>query len=73
MKISAAPHRVDDLLRFLRSLGYEAEEVDYALVSVARGTVDGVLPLRLAREVTIWNAVNSGDAEIVELSGALEP
>ncbi len=32
--VSAAPHRVTDLLRFLRNLGYVAEEVEYAVVQV---------------------------------------
>jgi hypothetical protein len=32
--LSAAPHRVTDLLRFLRNLGYVAEEVEYAVVQV---------------------------------------
>ncbi len=73
MKITAAPHSIDDLLRFLRSLGYEAEEVEYAVVAVERATVGGVDPLRLAREVTVWNAVNQADARIVEVSGTLGP
>ena len=73
VKISAAPDRVDDLLRFLREMGYVVEEVDYGVVAVERGSVTGVLALRLARDIRVWNAVNKTDARIVPVSEPREP
>jgi hypothetical protein len=73
VKISAAPDRVDDLLRFLREMGYVVEEVDYGVVAVERGSVKGVLALRLARDIRVWNAVNKTDARIVPVSEPREP
>ena len=66
--LSAAPHRVDDLLRFLRSMGYAADEVDYAVVEVQERTTRAdshVVALALALQLGVWNAVNDAEARIV--------
>jgi hypothetical protein len=75
MKILTEPLRVDDLLRFLRSLGYVAERREGGTVEVERGTVTGVVILQLARALVVWNAVNETDARIVAApaSEPLEP
>jgi hypothetical protein len=77
MKVSAAPHRVDDLLRYLRRLGHEAEGVERGVVRVAPSDHEdapaAVFALALALQLRVWNAVNEGEAQIVELSGSLEP
>jgi hypothetical protein len=73
VKISAAPHRVDDLLRFLRRMGYVAEEVEPGVVSVERGSVIGVLDLKLTLHLRIWSSVNATDARIIDVSEPLEP
>jgi hypothetical protein len=73
VKISVAPHRVDDLLRFLRRMGYVAEELEPGVVSVERGRVTGVLDLKLALHLRIWSSVNETDARIIDVSEPLEP
>jgi hypothetical protein len=72
MKILTEPARVDDLLRFLRNLGYVADPREGGTVEVERGAVTGVVALRLARALVVWNAVNKTDACIVSVS-AREP
>jgi hypothetical protein len=75
--LSAAPHRVIDLLRFLRQMGYDAHEVSYGLVEVDDGTVPdsafGVAAVALALRVRVWNVVNGAEARIVDANGLLEP
>ncbi len=70
MKISAAPsHRVGDLLRFLRQVGYAAEEVEYAVLEVEGGGLEGATETSarvLADRIGIWNSVNDGDACILD-------
>lgn len=68
--LSAAPHRVDDLLRFLRMTGYVAQEVDYAFVEI---DLDALPPsaieaarVALALRLRVWNEVNEVDARLVE-------
>jgi hypothetical protein len=73
VKISAAPDRVDDLLLFLRRMGYVAEEVEPGVIAVERGSVTGVLGLKLALHLRVWSAVNETDARIVDVSEPLEP
>jgi hypothetical protein len=73
VKISATPHRVDDLLLFLRRMGYVAAEVEPGVISVERGSVTGVLDLKLALHLRIWNSVNETDARIVEADEPLQP
>jgi hypothetical protein len=76
MKISAAPQRVDDLLRFLRQIGYVADEVDHGVVEVEpapeRASAD-VFALALSLQLRVWNVVNESEARIIEVSGPLEP
>jgi hypothetical protein len=77
MKISAAPQRVDDLLRFLRQIGYVADEVDHGVVEVApapeRAASTDVFALALSLQLRVWNVVNESEARIIEVSGPLEP
>lgn len=77
MKISAAPQRVDDLLRFLRQIGYVADEVDHGVVEVApapeRAASADVFALALSLQLRVWNVVNESEARIIEVSGPLEP
>jgi hypothetical protein len=75
--LSATPHRVDDLVRFLRMTGYIAHEVDYAIIEVDIDALPesaiGVAPVALALRLRVWNAVNNAGARLVESSLALEP
>ncbi len=67
--VSAAPGQVTDLLRFLRQMGYEAEEVAYATVEVAEDDEErlaGSSAVTLALRVAVWNAVNGGKARVVK-------
>ena len=77
MKVSAAPHRVDDLLRFLRRLGHEAEAAEDGVVEVgpSGGVVDpgSVFPLAVSLQLRVWNLVNETDARVVEVTEPLEP
>jgi hypothetical protein len=73
MHISVAPNRVDDLLRFLRQMGYVPKEIDFGVVAVERGKRDGDSRLQLARHVHVWNAVNETEARIIAVSTPLEP
>jgi hypothetical protein len=73
VKISAASDRVDDLLVFLRRMGYVAEEVEPGVITVQRGSVTGVLGVKLALHLRIWSAVNETDARITDMSEPLEP
>lgn len=76
MKVSAAPTRVDDLLRFLRHIGYTADEIDYGVVRVEQAqepaAID-VFALALGLQLRVWNLVNDAEARIIEVSGPLEP
>ena len=64
MRISVAPpQRVPDLLRFLREMGYAAEETDDGVVEVEDGTLEGALTL--GWRLLIWSQVNGGDARII--------
>lgn len=77
IELLAAPHRIDDLLRFLRTTGYVVREVDYGVVEVEEGkrhaSATGVAAVALAFRLRVWNAVNDADARIVEAAGSLEP
>jgi hypothetical protein len=73
VKISAAPDRVDDLLLFLRRMGYVAEAAEPGVIAVERGSVTGVLAVKLALHLRIWNAVAETDARIIDMSEPLEP
>ena len=68
--LSAAPHRVDDLLRFLRMTGYVAREVDCAIIEMdADAPPDrsfGVAQMELALRLRVWNEVNGVEARLVE-------
>lgn len=74
--LSAAPYRVDDLLRFLRQRGYVAREVEYGVIEVDDGAFPedhfGVAVVMLSLRVRVWNSVNETDARIVELTEPLE-
>ncbi len=66
LDVLTQPARVDDLLRFLRRMGYEVEEVEYAKVRVTQGSVQGILALKLHLVLRVWMAVNDGaEARIV--------
>ena len=75
--LSAAPNRVDDLLRFLRMTGYVAHEVDYAIIEIDDDALPassfGVAPMALALRQRVWNEVNGAEARIVEAGLPLEP
>jgi hypothetical protein len=75
--LSATPHRVDDLLRFLRLTGYIAHEVDYAIVEIDVDTLPpsalGVAPMALALRLRVWNEVNDAEARLVEANLLCEP
>jgi len=77
MKVSAAPHRVEDLLRFLRRLGHEADSVEDGVVEVgpAGGAVapGSVFALAVSLQLRVWNLVNETDARVVEVTEPLEP
>lgn len=76
MKVSAAPTRVDDLLRFLRDIGYTADEIDYGVVrvdQVREAAAIDVFALALALQLRVWNVVHDAEARIIEVSGPLEP
>ncbi|MBD0289632.1 MAG: hypothetical protein ICV74_00140 [Thermoleophilia bacterium] len=77
IELLAAPHRIDDLLRFLRTTGYVVREVDYGVVEVEEGkrhtSATGVSAVALAFRLRVWNAVNDADAQIVDVNGSLEP
>lgn len=76
LRVSAAPKRVDDLLRFLRQVGYVADEIDYGVVQVEQvpdRAPEGVFALALALQLRVWNVVNDAEARIIEVSGPLEP
>ena len=68
--VSAAPDRVTDLLRFLRQMGYQAEEVAYATIEVAEEDGEdelaaGSWAVTLALRIDVWNAVNGANARVV--------
>ncbi|MDQ3856968.1 MAG: hypothetical protein M3327_00745 [Actinomycetota bacterium] len=68
--VSAAPDRTTDLLRFLRQMGYVAEEVAYATIEVAEEDDEderavGSWAVTLALRVDVWNAVNGVKARVV--------
>ncbi len=75
--LSSAPHRVDDLLRFLRMTGYVAHEVDYAIVEVDVDALPEsslrVAPMALALRLHVWNQVNDAEARLVDVTLPLEP
>jgi hypothetical protein len=76
LRVSAAPKRVDDLLRFLRQVGYVADEIDYGVVRVEQvpdRAPEGVFALALSLQLRVWNVVNDAEARIIEVSGPLEP
>jgi hypothetical protein len=68
--LSAAPHRVDDLLRFLRMTGYVAHEVDCAIIEVDADALPdtsfGVARMELALRLRVWNEVNGVEARLIE-------
>ena len=64
MDISATPpQRIPDLLRFLRQMGYAAEEVDSGLLEVEDGMREEAITL--SQRLLIWSQVNKGDAQII--------
>ena len=77
IELSHAPHRMDDLLRFLRHMGYAADEASYGVAEISeepkRPDAIGVAAVTLAIRLRVWNAVNGSEARIVELTGDLEP
>ena len=76
MKVSAAPERVDDLLRFLRQIGYDAEETECGVVRVEQAesaASNGVFALSLSLQLRVWNVISDAGARIIEVSGPLEP
>ena len=77
INLSAAPHRVDDLLRFLRRMGYLADEISYGVVRVDEHALPqsafGVPAVALALRLQVWNTVNGAEARMAEAAGALEP
>ena len=75
--LSATPHRVEDLLHFLRMTGYVADEVDYAIIEI---DVDALPPspfrvpaMGLALRLRVWNDVNGTEARLVEAHLPWEP
>jgi len=74
--LPAASH-ASDLLRFLRQMGYVADEVAYGIVRVDEDTLPetalGVAPMSLAIRLGVWNAVNGDQAQLVSATGPLEP
>lgn len=74
--LSGAPHRVDDLLAFLRMTGYVAQEVDYAIIEVDVDALPesnlGAAPMALALRVRVWNEVNNAEARLVETDSPSE-
>ena len=76
--LSAAPHQVHDLLRFLRMTGYVAHEVDYAIIEIDDDALPaassfGVPPMTLAIRLRVWNEVNGAEARLIEAALPLEP
>ena len=75
--LTAAPHRVNDLLRYLSQMGYDAHEVEYGVVEVDPTTLPeshfGVGIITLSLRVRVWNAVNDAEARLVKGGGSLEP
>jgi hypothetical protein len=75
--LSAAPHQVDDLLRFLRMTGYFADEVDYGIIKVNIDALPsssiGVPAMALALRLRVWNEVNGAEARLVEANLPYEP
>jgi hypothetical protein len=73
--LSAAPHRVNDLLRYLRQMGYDAYEAGYAIVEVDEAMLPethfGVAAVALALRLGVWNAVNDAEARLIESSAPL--
>ena len=77
IELSATPHRVEDLLRFLRRMGYLADETSYGVVRVDEHALPqsafGVPAVALALRLQVWNTVNGAQARLTQLTGALEP
>lgn len=77
INLSAAPHRVDDLLRFLRMTGYVAHEADVAIIEIDDNALPassfGVAPITLALRMRVWNQVNRAEARLIETALPLEP
>ena len=75
--LSASPHRVDDLLRFLRMTGFVAQEVDYAIIEIDDDALPassfGVAPIALALRLRVWNEVHRVEARLVQAALPLEP
>ena len=63
--MSAEPHLIIDLVRFLRQLGYTVEEVEYGVVDAGELTLAAALQLR--QRLQVWNAVNGADARLLEV------
>ena len=70
--LSAAPDRTQDLLDFLRQMGYKADEVASGLVDVdpesLRLSAFGVPALSLVLHVRVWSTVTETEARIIDLS-----
>ena len=69
LRVATVPALVDELLRFLRQLGYGASEVGYGEIAVERGRLEALLPRRLASALGIWRAVHRAEARILAGAG----
>ena len=74
--LSTSPHRVDDLLHFLRMSGFVAQEVDYAIIEIDDDALPPrsfeVAPITIALRLSVWNEVNGTEARLIEASTPLE-
>ena len=75
MKISSEPERICDLVRFLREMGYVADEVAPGVVEVERENepdAPGVSAIALALQLRVWNKLNGADARIIDTGGSFD-
>ncbi len=64
MRIATYPAHVESLVRFLRRMGFPADEVDYAVVEVK---AEGAARLKVARYLRVWESVESArEVKIVD-------
>ncbi len=62
MRIATYPGDVESLLRFLRGLGFRADDVEYDVIEVRR---EGQRRVSVVLDLQIWESIASGrDAEI---------
>ena len=67
MRIATYPAHVESLLRFLRRMGFGAQEVDYAVVEVE---AEGAARLKVVPYLRIWESVES-EREVKIVDGAV--